>query len=87
MKKRLQTDCFETTRRTCKVGTELYMPPEAMDNYEEELLTQSRDIWGCGVAMFFISYKKHPFLENSKMKTTLNIYEGKLLNDKNYFLE
>ena len=62
------------------MGTELYMPPEALDVNEEELLSQSRDIWGCGVAMFYIAYKRHPFLENSKMKTTLNIYEGKFLS-------
>ena len=61
------------------------MPPEALDGYEEELVTQSRDMWGCGVVMFFITYKKHPFLENSKMKTNLNIYEGKFLNDKKLF--
>jgi serine/threonine protein kinase len=67
------------------VGTELYMPPEALDNYEDEVISQSRDIWGCGVAMFYIAYMKHPFLENSKMKTTLNIYEGKFLSENTYF--
>ena len=60
------------------------MPPEALDNYE--VITQSRDIWGCGVAMFYIAYKKHPFLENSKMKTNLNIYEGKFLIDSRIIL-
>ena len=30
--KDLKKEHFETTRRTSKVGTELYMPPEALDN-------------------------------------------------------
>ena len=61
------------------------MPPEALDNYEDELVTQSRDIWGCGVSMFYITYKKHPFLEKSKMKTNLNIYEGKFFSVSELF--
>ena len=48
-------------------------------HYEEEIFTQSRDIWACGVVMYYVTYKKHPFLENSKMNTNLNIYEGSLI--------
>ena len=52
------------------------MPPESLDDYEEETFTQSRDMWACGVVMYYVTYRRHPFLENSKMKTNLNIYEG-----------
>ena len=55
------------------------MPPESLDNYEKEIFTQSRDIWACGVVMYYVTYMRHPFLENSKMKTNLNIYEGNLI--------
>jgi len=52
------------------------MPPESLDNYEKEIFTQTRDIWACGVVMYYVTYFRHPFFENSKMKTNLNIYEG-----------
>ena len=55
------------------------MPPESLDDYEGENLTQSRDVWACGVVMYYVTYKRHPFLENSKMKTNLNIYEGNFI--------
>ena len=29
--------------------------------------------------MYYVTYKRHPFLENSKMKTNSNIYEGNLI--------
>ncbi|CBY33466.1 unnamed protein product [Oikopleura dioica] len=76
---------FDTTRRTSKVGTELYMPPESLDDYEEENFTQSRDIWACGVVMYYVTYMRHPFLENSKMKTNLNIYEVRIHEPTNPF--
>ncbi|CAG5101975.1 Oidioi.mRNA.OKI2018_I69.chr1.g84.t1.cds [Oikopleura dioica] len=66
---------ISTTRKTTKVGTELYMPPESLDNHGEENLSHKIDIWACGCVLYYIAYLEHPFLEKSRFKTSARIYE------------
>lgn len=70
------SDSLQTTRLTRVVGTDYYLPPEAIEEQEEETLSFARDIWGCGVVIYMISYLKHPFTVTSRMRTMMNICEG-----------
>ena len=70
------SDSLETTRRTRIVGTDFFLPPEAIEEQEDERLSFARDIWGCGVVIYMISYLRHPFVVSSRMRTLLNICEG-----------
>ncbi len=70
------SDSLQTTRMTRVVGTDNYLPPEAIEEQEEETLSFARDIWGCGVVIYMISYLRHPFAVTSRRKTLDNICEG-----------
>ena len=75
------SDSLKTTRRTKIIGTDFYLPPEAIEEQHEERLSFARDIWGCGVVIYMISYLRHPFIVSSRMRTMLNICEGVLAFD------
>jgi len=72
------SDSLETTRRTRIVGTDFFLPPEAIEEQDGETLSFPRDVWGCGVVIYMISYLRHPFIVASRMRTLLNICEVKL---------
>ncbi|CAG5094491.1 Oidioi.mRNA.OKI2018_I69.XSR.g13605.t1.cds [Oikopleura dioica] len=73
------SDSLETTRMTRIIGTDHYLPPEALEDFETEQLTFARDVWACGIVIFMISYFTHPFVENNRMRTLMNICEVKIL--------
>ena len=75
------SDSLETTRRTRIVGTDFFLPPEAIEEQDGETLSFPRDVWGCGVVIYMISYLRHPFIVASRMRTLLNICEGILAID------
>ena len=80
------SDKLMTTRITRIVGTDDFLPPEAIENREEaENLTFSRDMWSCGIVIFMISYLKHPLTEQNRIKTMVNICQG--LNLKQKFIK
>ncbi|CBY13984.1 unnamed protein product [Oikopleura dioica] len=83
------SDSLQTTRMTRVVGTDNYLPPEAIEEQEEETLSFSRDIWGCGVVIYMISYLKHPFTVASRRKTIDNICEVlvKIHENENRFIK
>ena len=58
------------------------MPPESLDSHKEEYLNQRADIWACGCVMYYIAYLEHPFLEDSRFRTSSRIYEGMSLSLK-----
>jgi serine/threonine protein kinase len=70
------SDSLETTRRTKIIGTDFYLPPEAIEEGDAERLSFTRDIWGCGVIIYMLSYLRHPFIVSSRMRTLMNICDG-----------
>ncbi|CBY24969.1 unnamed protein product [Oikopleura dioica] len=79
------SDTLGTTRMTRIVGTDHFLPPEAIEEDEEECLSFARDIWSCGVVIYMISYQKHPFTVSSRMRTMMNICEAKMHENETRF--
>lgn len=72
------SDKLATTRMTKIIGTEDFLPPEALESREAEHLTYARDMWSCGIVIYMITYLKHPFIEQHRIRTLVNISEGLL---------
>ena len=72
------SDTLATTRMTKIIGTDNYLPPEAIEQPEAAQMTFARDIWSTGVVVYMISYLKHPFAVSNRMRTMTNIYDGKM---------
>ncbi|CBY11266.1 unnamed protein product [Oikopleura dioica] len=70
------SDKLATTRMTKIVGTDDFLPPEAIESREENL-TFSRDMWSCGIVIYMIAYLRHPFIEENRVRTLVNICQAK----------
>ncbi|CBY31098.1 unnamed protein product [Oikopleura dioica] len=64
------SDKLATTRMTKIIGTDDFLPPEAISSREEaENLTYARDMWSCGIVLYMIAYLKHPFVTKKRIRT------------------